>query len=220
MGIPASRLSITGRQTNLGSPSANVSPSFAANLTRKTFKGSRAVAVRVPSCPLSGALPSFSPRPSHSLLPSAPGRESPPPDIAIANIGSPGPHHQLCPPTMAVGTLSLVFPVFIPASAAAVAYLGHRARFVDWRAWLKAFLTGPGRTSRILLAFFVLTNLKSMPFAWTVSSPSALTLLLSEGPSRLTRDSATGRLASSTPSSTNSSAAAPRYRPAPSSTSA
>jgi hypothetical protein len=44
--------------------------------------------------------------------------------------------------------------------------------------------------------------------------------LLSEGPSRLTRDSATGRLASSTPSSTNSSAAAPRYRPAPSSTSA
>lgn len=69
-----------------------------------------------------------------------------------------------------VGTLSLVFPVFIPASAVAAAYLGHRALYVDWRAWIKAFLTGPGRTRRILLVLFVLTNLKSMPFAWTVSA--------------------------------------------------
>lgn len=121
---------------------------------------------------------------------------------------------------MAVGTLSLVFPVFIPASAAAAAYLGHRARFVDWRAWLKAFLTGPGRTSRILLAFFVLTNLKSMPFAWTVSSPSALTPIGFRRTVKANPGFRTGRLASSTPSSTSSSAAAPRYRPAPSSTSA
>ena len=67
-----------------------------------------------------------------------------------------------------VGTLSLFFPVFVPSVAAVAAYLGHRALYVDWRAWFKEFFTGPGRTSRILLMIFILTNWKSMPLAWTV----------------------------------------------------
>ncbi|KAL2021833.1 hypothetical protein VTK56DRAFT_6607 [Thermocarpiscus australiensis] len=69
---------------------------------------------------------------------------------------------------MAVGTLSLFYPVFVPMSAAALAYAGHRALYVDWRMVLTRFLTGPGRTSRILLVFFLLLNWKSLPLAWTV----------------------------------------------------
>lgn len=39
---------------------------------------------------------------------------------------------------------------------------------VQWREAIRAFLTGPGRTSRILLLIFALLNLKNLPFAWTV----------------------------------------------------
>lgn len=78
---------------------------------------------------------------------------------------------------MGVGTLSLFYPVFLPASAAALAYAGHRALYVDWRTFITHFLTGPGRTSRIALVFFVLLNWKSMPLAWTVRhSPLPLVL--------------------------------------------
>lgn len=70
---------------------------------------------------------------------------------------------------MAVGTLALFYPVFLPASAAAIAYAGHRALYLDWRTLLMQFLTGPGRTSRILLMFFLVLNWKSLPLAWTVS---------------------------------------------------
>ncbi|KAH6840615.1 hypothetical protein B0I37DRAFT_219277 [Chaetomium sp. MPI-CAGE-AT-0009] len=69
---------------------------------------------------------------------------------------------------MAVGTLALFYPVFVPMSAALTAYAGHRAMYVDWRTLLTHFFTGPGRTSRILLTFFILLNWKSMPLAWTV----------------------------------------------------
>ncbi|KAK3681383.1 hypothetical protein B0T22DRAFT_523580 [Podospora appendiculata] len=69
---------------------------------------------------------------------------------------------------MAVGTLALFYPVFLPASAAAVAYAGHRASLVDWPVVLREFLTGPGRTSRILLVTFLVLNWKSLPLAWTV----------------------------------------------------
>ncbi|KAK4151169.1 hypothetical protein C8A00DRAFT_36213 [Chaetomidium leptoderma] len=69
---------------------------------------------------------------------------------------------------MAVGTLALFYPVFLPMSAAAAVYAGHRALHVDWRMLLTQFLTGPGRTSRILLAFFLVLNWKSLPLAWTV----------------------------------------------------
>ena len=70
---------------------------------------------------------------------------------------------------MAVGTLSLFYPVFLPASATALAFAGHRALLLDWRALITNFLTGPGRTSRFLLVLFLITNWKSLPFAWTVS---------------------------------------------------
>ncbi|KAK4040273.1 hypothetical protein C8A01DRAFT_46341 [Parachaetomium inaequale] len=69
---------------------------------------------------------------------------------------------------MAVGTLALFYPVFLPMSAAALAYAGHRALYVDWRMVLTHFFTGPGRTSRILLVFFLALNWKSLPLAWTV----------------------------------------------------
>ncbi|KAL2158241.1 hypothetical protein VTH06DRAFT_4561 [Thermothelomyces fergusii] len=69
---------------------------------------------------------------------------------------------------MAVGTVALFYPVFLPASAATIAYLGHRALHVDWRAVLTHFFTGPGRTSRILLALFLALNWKSLPLGWTV----------------------------------------------------
>ncbi len=69
-----------------------------------------------------------------------------------------------------VGTLSLFYPVFVPTATAGLAYLGYRSTSIDWKSVLHQFLTGPGRTSRILLLLFVLTNLKSMPLAWTVSA--------------------------------------------------
>lgn len=46
---------------------------------------------------------------------------------------------------------------------------GYAASRVDWQTAVRAFLTGPGRTSRILLLIFVLFNMKNMPFVWTVS---------------------------------------------------
>lgn len=69
---------------------------------------------------------------------------------------------------MAVGTLSLLFPVFLPAGAAGLIYAGHRATFLDWRTIITEFLTGPGRTSRILLLLFLASNWKSLPLGWTV----------------------------------------------------
>ena len=72
---------------------------------------------------------------------------------------------------MAVGTLALFYPVFLPLGTAAIAYAGHRAAYMDWRMLLTQFLTGPGRTSRILLMFFLVLNWKSLPLAWTVMNP-------------------------------------------------
>ncbi|KAI5467189.1 hypothetical protein BGZ63DRAFT_418910 [Mariannaea sp. PMI_226] len=48
-----------------------------------------------------------------------------------------------------------------------VASAGYASRRVDWVDVVKNFLTGPGRTSRILLLLFVIFNWKNMPFAWT-----------------------------------------------------
>ncbi|KAK4139058.1 uncharacterized protein C8A04DRAFT_33486 [Dichotomopilus funicola] len=69
---------------------------------------------------------------------------------------------------MAVGTIALFVPVFLPMSVAAVGYAGHRALQVDWRTVVTRFVTGPGRTSRLLLLFFLALNWKSLPLAWTV----------------------------------------------------
>ncbi|ROV89638.1 hypothetical protein VSDG_08067 [Cytospora chrysosperma] len=38
---------------------------------------------------------------------------------------------------------------------------------IDLKTLATEFVTGPGRTSRILLALFVMTNWKNMPFVWT-----------------------------------------------------
>ena len=53
----------------------------------------------------------------------------------------------------------------------ATAYTARSLARLDWKAWATHFFTGPGRTSRILLALFVLANTKSMPLAWTVRAP-------------------------------------------------
>ncbi|KAM0555047.1 hypothetical protein ACHAPJ_006396 [Fusarium lateritium] len=60
--------------------------------------------------------------------------------------------------------LSHVVPIAAPLALGSVGYAAYR---VNWGPLIKAFLTGPGRTSRILLLLFVLFNWKSMPFAWT-----------------------------------------------------
>lgn len=64
---------------------------------------------------------------------------------------------------------ALLAPVFIPATVGAVGYAAYK---VNWVNTMKAFLTGPGRTSRILLLLFVFFNWKNMPFAWTVRPPT------------------------------------------------
>lgn len=62
-------------------------------------------------------------------------------------------------------------PTIAAAGIASTAYVGHGMARGDLtpkiRLWLEHFFTGPGRLSRILLLFFILTNLKNMSFAWT-----------------------------------------------------
>lgn len=65
-----------------------------------------------------------------------------------------------------MGVFGLVAPVFAPVAIGSAGYAAWR---VDWALRMRQFLTGPGRTSRILLLFFVVFNWKNMPFAWTVS---------------------------------------------------
>lgn len=54
---------------------------------------------------------------------------------------------------------------------------GFAAWKYDWSRQVRAFVTGPGRLTRILLLLSILLNWKSLPFAWTVSLtfPSAST---------------------------------------------
>ena len=67
-----------------------------------------------------------------------------------------------------MGALSLVVPVIAPA---ALGSLGYAAWRIDWSTAIRNFVTGPGRTSRIMLLLFVVFNWKNMPFAWTVCYP-------------------------------------------------
>ncbi|EPE02717.1 capsule polysaccharide biosynthesis protein [Ophiostoma piceae UAMH 11346] len=54
-------------------------------------------------------------------------------------------------------------------TAASAIYAGHSlVSRGDLQTLALRFLTGPGRTSRILLSLFVATNLKNMPFVWTL----------------------------------------------------
>lgn len=63
--------------------------------------------------------------------------------------------------------LAYLLPLGMGSAAVASLSLAH----VDWKMIVKNFVIGPGRTSRILLAIFVVTNWKSMPFVWTVCAP-------------------------------------------------
>lgn len=71
---------------------------------------------------------------------------------------------------MAVGTLSLFYPVILPLSTAGFLYGVHRMMYVDWAAWATDFFTGPGSVSRILLVVYMGLSWKNFPFMWHVSS--------------------------------------------------
>jgi hypothetical protein len=64
-----------------------------------------------------------------------------------------------------VSTLSLFWPIMVPATVIGSALLVRQLTHVDWL----DFFTGPGRISRVLLLLFVVANWKGMPLAWTVS---------------------------------------------------
>lgn len=70
---------------------------------------------------------------------------------------------------MAVGTLSLFYPVILPLSTAGLLYGVHRLMYVDWAAWATDFFTGPGSISRILLVVYMGLSWKNFPFMWHVS---------------------------------------------------
>lgn len=63
----------------------------------------------------------------------------------------------------------------LPLGVGGAAVAGLSVAHIDWKAFITNFVTGPGRTSRILLAVYVVLNWKNMPFMWTVSRvlPSA-----------------------------------------------
>ncbi|KAF3762930.1 hypothetical protein M406DRAFT_263881 [Cryphonectria parasitica EP155] len=67
--------------------------------------------------------------------------------------------------------LGYILPLGMGSAAVAGLSLAH----VDWKTIILKFVTGPGRTSRILLAIFVLINYKSMPFMWTYRVLGAIT---------------------------------------------
>lgn len=59
--------------------------------------------------------------------------------------------------------LGFLLPIGVGAAGVAGVSLLH----IDMKTLVTNFVTGPGRTSRILLALFVITNFKNMPFVWT-----------------------------------------------------
>lgn len=58
----------------------------------------------------------------------------------------------------------------LPLGVGGAAVAGLSVARIDWKRVITDFVTGPGRTSRILLAIFVVLNWKNMPFMWTVSN--------------------------------------------------
>lgn len=67
-----------------------------------------------------------------------------------------------------VHALGYIVPAVMSSVAAAAGYAGYCALSADWPVAARVFLTGPGRTRRVLLLLFVLFNWKSMPLMWTV----------------------------------------------------
>ncbi|KAK3186891.1 hypothetical protein K4F52_004335 [Lecanicillium sp. MT-2017a] len=63
-----------------------------------------------------------------------------------------------------INTLKVTARLIVPAVLGSAGYAAWR---VDWQRMVRAFVTGPGRTSRILLLVFCMFNWKNLPFAWT-----------------------------------------------------
>lgn len=59
------------------------------------------------------------------------------------------------------------FALTIPIISVAVGSMGYAAWRINWPALVQSFLTGPGRTSRVLLLLFIVFNWKTLPLAWT-----------------------------------------------------
>lgn len=67
--------------------------------------------------------------------------------------------------------LQVLKPIFLPLTVASVGFAVYKGKdeAVDLAV---RFLTGPGRTSRIIALVLVLFNWKSLPFTWTVRHPN------------------------------------------------
>ncbi|XP_044717146.1 thioesterase-like superfamily domain-containing protein [Hirsutella rhossiliensis] len=63
-----------------------------------------------------------------------------------------------------VGGVTLAVRLFTPLALGSAGYAAWR---VNWPVLVRSFLTGPGRTSRVLLLLFAALNWKNLPFAWT-----------------------------------------------------
>ncbi|KHN96540.1 capsule polysaccharide biosynthesis protein [Metarhizium album ARSEF 1941] len=63
-----------------------------------------------------------------------------------------------------VGGLAVAIRVVVPVALGSAGYAAYK---INWRAAMHRFVTGPGRSSRILLLLFVVLNWKNMPLAWT-----------------------------------------------------
>ncbi|EFY84714.1 hypothetical protein J3459_005953 [Metarhizium acridum] len=63
-----------------------------------------------------------------------------------------------------VGGLAVAIRVIVPLALGSAGYAAYK---IDWSVAIHNFLTGPGRSSRILLLLFVALNWKNLPFAWT-----------------------------------------------------
>ena len=59
-----------------------------------------------------------------------------------------------------VGGLTVAVRVLTPLAIGSAGYAAYR---IKWAIAIKKFLTGPGRTSRILLLLFVASNWKNLP---------------------------------------------------------
>ncbi|POR37231.1 Uncharacterized protein TPAR_02564 [Tolypocladium paradoxum] len=62
------------------------------------------------------------------------------------------------------GGLAVAIRILTPL---AVGSAGYAACRINWPVVTRSFLTGPGRTSRILVLLFVIFNWKNLPLAWT-----------------------------------------------------
>lgn len=74
-----------------------------------------------------------------------------------------GRHHERAMSSSRIGGFALTIPII----SVAVGSMGYAAWRINWPALVQSFLTGPGRTSRVLLLLFIVFNWKTLPLAWT-----------------------------------------------------